>query len=327
LELIGMRLNEVVLENESLRVVALPQAGAKIFQITYKPLGVDILWNNPGRPPSIQGIGASYDDNWCGGWDELFPNDEPAEMAGQAYPDHGEFWTGRWDVERFESNGSAGVRLSFSTPISRFYAQKEVLLHRDRAVIEVRYRLSNQGSEPFPFLFKLHPAFAVSTQHRIDLPPVKLVREPEFPGTLIGAPAESSWPKVATDAGTVDISQIPDVSSRALYFLYGTGFSEGWCGITDTSKRLAAGLRYDASVFPSCWLFASYGGWRDLNVAVLEPATGYPFTMQSMIREGRARTLAPGETLATTVLFSVREGVESIGRIREDGKIVSKEEA
>ena len=40
-------LDTVVLENRMLRVVILPQAGGKIWQITYKPLDADLLWNNP----------------------------------------------------------------------------------------------------------------------------------------------------------------------------------------------------------------------------------------------------------------------------------------
>jgi hypothetical protein len=77
-------LRAVVLENKSLRVVVLPEAGAKVLQIRYKPLAADLLWNNPSLPPSRQPLHASYDDTWSGGWDELFPNDE-----GGSYSDSG----------------------------------------------------------------------------------------------------------------------------------------------------------------------------------------------------------------------------------------------
>jgi hypothetical protein len=96
--------------------------------------------------------------------------------------------------------------------------------------------------------------------------------------------------------------------------------------VTDRANQLAAALRFDPNVFSSCWLFATHGGWRDLNVAVLEPATGFPFRMQSMIDGGRARRLAPGESLETTVLFSVQEGLTSIGGVEEDGRILPGDE-
>ena len=37
-------LRAVVLENQFLRAVVLPEAGAKIWQITYKPHDADLLW-------------------------------------------------------------------------------------------------------------------------------------------------------------------------------------------------------------------------------------------------------------------------------------------
>jgi hypothetical protein len=112
-----------------------------------------------------------------------------------------------------------------------------------------------------------------------------------------------------------------------VHFFYGTEMAAGWCGITNRANRLAAALRFDPEVFSSCWLFATHGGWRDLNVAVLEPATGYPYKMQSMLDHGHARWLAPGESLETAVLFTVQAGLGSIGGVEEDGTIVAGDEA
>ena len=69
-----------------------------------------------------------------------------------------------------------------------------------------------------------------------------------------------------------------------------------------------------------------YGGWRDLNVAVLEPATGYPYNMRAMIDGGQARWLAPRETLETSVLFSVQEGLRSVGGVDQNGVITAGDE-
>ncbi|MGA8088891.1 MAG: hypothetical protein WCA10_16555 [Terracidiphilus sp.] len=318
-------LRTIVLENRHLRIEVLAEAGARIWQITYKPLNVDLLWHNPNVQPACQPLHACYDDTWSGGWDELFPNDEAADFEGMALPDHGELWTLQWEAKPIGEQGTVGVHLRTRTPISNFLAEKTLLLRPDSTVIEIRYRLTNQGTRPMPFLFKLHPAFAVSSSHRIDFPRMAVLLEPEFPGTLDGPPI-FPWPQAGTNGTAVDLRRVPDVSSKAVHFFYGKGFVSGWCGITDQAKRLAAALRFDPKVFSSCWLFASHGGWRDLNVAVLEPATGYPFRIKSMIEGGRARQLAPGESLETTVLFSVQEGLASIGGVEEDGRILPGDE-
>jgi hypothetical protein len=316
-------LHTILLENSLVRIVLLPEVGARIWQITYKPLNANLLWNNPALLPSKQPLYASYDDNWSGGWDELFPNDEAASFHGASFPDHGELWTSEWSVKQVQCDDAAGVYLRCITPISNFAAEKTLLLRPESSVLEVKYSLTNEGNQPFPFLWKLHPAFAVSASHRIDFPRMTVVRETDFPGTLDGAPPIFPWPNAPIGGSALDLRSVPDASSRAMHFFYGTEMAAGWCGVTDRANRLAAALRFDPEIFSSCWLFATHGGWKDLNVAVLEPATGYPFRMQSMIDEGRARILATGERLETTVLFSIQEGLTSIGGVDPDGTILS----
>ena len=319
-------LRTLVLENRFLRLAVLPEAGARIWQITYKPLNSDLLWNHPTTQPEHHELHACYDDVWSGGWDELFPNDEAGTLNGRQFPDHGELWTGAWQAEPFQNGESAGGRLRFTTPISNFLVEKTVILRPERAAFEIKYRFTNQGAETLPFLWKLHPAFAVSSDHRIDFPLMTVRRELEFPGTLGEALPIFPWPYARIDGARLDLRQVPDVSSQAVHFFYGTELAAGWCGITNRKNRLACALRFDPKILSSCWLFATHGGWRDLNVAVLEPATGYPYQMQSMIDNGQARTLASGESLETSVLFTAQEGLTSIGGIEEDGSILPGEE-
>lgn len=320
-------LRAVVLENRFLRVVVLPEAGGKIWQIFYKPLDRALLWNHPHVLPAKHEIHTGYDEVWSGGWDELFPNDEAGELRGKLVPDHGELWTGSWHAEPFRQKHSVGIHLRFTTPISRFLVERTLLLRQENTTLEIQYKFTNRGKDRFPFLWKLHPAFAVSANHRVDFPAMTVVREPEFPGTLGAAPLSFPWPHAPLGDTTIDLRQVPDVASRALHFFYGTEMAAGWCSVTDRSHALAAALRFDPGVFSSCWMFASHGGWCDLNVAVLEPSTGYPFQLQPMIDSGRARWLAPGERLETTVKFSVQEGLTSVGGVEENGRILPGVEA
>lgn len=316
----GLRL--ITLENELLRVEILPEAGAKIWQITYLPLASALLWNNPQIAPARHALHACYDDAWSGGWDELFPNDEEAIIAGQRYPDHGELWTAAWDAEPFTNRAEVGIKLRLRTPLSAMAIEKTILLRRDEAQLRFSHRITNHGAATFPFLWKLHPAMRVTPRHRIDMPVMRVVREPSFPGTLSEAPPEFAWPHVTRAGQAIDLRRVPNPQERELFFFYGTELKDGWCAVTDTAKRLACGLRFDPAVFRSCWLFASYGGWRDYNVAVPEPCTGYPIQFDEMQATGHARELLPEETLTTDVLFTVQEGLDSVSSIDRNGKMV-----
>jgi galactose mutarotase-like enzyme len=316
-------LTAVVLENRFLRVVILPQLGGKIYQITYKPFDTELLWNNPRITPARHPMNSRYDDVWCGGWDELFPNDEVTAIAGEAYPDHGELWTGEWRAEAIEGVGEAGVVLRFETPISSMHVEKIITLRANQARIHFRHKFTNMGGACFPFLWKLHPAFAVSPQHRIDFPPMKVVLEPAFAGTLGGAVTPCDWPQAQVSGRKIDLSRVPGDEERQVYFFYGTEMKESWCALTNTETGLACGIHFDAAVFGSCWLFASYGGWRNYNVAVLEPCTGYPLNFEAMHAAGRARVLAPGASLTTEVLFSVQPNTHCVGKVYPDGTMTA----
>jgi galactose mutarotase-like enzyme len=314
-------LSTVVLENRFLRLVILPEAGAKIWQITYKPLDADLLWNNPRIAPAQLPANSRYDDVWSGGWDELFPNDEVAVIEGESYPDHGELWTGNWRAEPFSDDEEAGVRLRYITPISSIEVEKTIVLRRGQSRIEFHHRFINRGKTTFPFLWKLHPAMAVSPEHRIDFPPMQVVLEPAFPGTLAGAAEHVVWPFIERLDGEVDLRRITPEDARQLYFFYGTQMKRNWCALTNTGTGLACSLQFDSEVFRCCWLFATYGGWRNYNVAVLEPCTGYPLNFEAMKAAGRHRALAPGESLQTDVRFLVQEGLHSVGCVDASGKM------
>ena len=314
-------LRTVVIENRFLRVVVLPEAGAKIWQITYKPLDTNLLWNNPRVAPARLPSNARYDDVWSGGWDELFPNDEVSVIEGESYPDHGELWTGDWSAESFSRGDEAGVHLRYVTPISAIEVEKTIRLYRDQSRIEFRHTFTNRGRTAFPFLWKLHPAMAVSPHHRIDFPPINVSLEPAFPGTLAGASEPAKWPMIKTPAGDVDLRRIPPEEARQLYFFYGTEMKGNWCALTNSATKLSCALQFDREVFHCCWLFATYGGWRSYNVAVLEPCTGYPLNFEAMQAAGRHRSLAPGESLHTDVRFLVEEGLRCVGSIDSSGKM------
>lgn len=313
----GLRV--LTLENELLRIQILPEAGAKIWQITYLPLGEDLLWNNPLTPPARHAIHTRYDDVWSGGWDELFPNDEETVIEGERYPDHGELWSGSWSYETYHNEDAISVTLRFQTPISCIAIQKTITLRKGSACIQFEHCMRNLSAVRFPFLWKLHPALKVTSEHRIDFPNMKVVREPSFPGTLGEAPTEFAWPYANAGDKILDLRQVPEEKEREIHFFYGADMADGWCALTNIAKQISCGLRFDQKIFGSCWLFASYGGWRNHQVAVLEPCTGYPLNFEQMVAAGRDRVLAPGESLSTEVLFSVQQGLKGVSSMDGNG--------
>jgi hypothetical protein len=312
----------LVLENRILRIVVLPELGGRVWSIVYKPLDRELLWQNPRIPPRRVPFGTSYDDVWCGGWEELFPNDVPATILGEKYPDHGEVWSIAWDWTAEVTDDEATVSLVCETPISAFRLERRLMLRGDEASLHTDHRLTNRGLGDFPFLWKMHPAFHVSPACRIDFPTMIVELEPGFTASLSGAPDRFPWPYADTPEGRIDLCTVPPVSSRRAVFFYGTGYQDGWCAITDVAARLTYGLTFPASTFRACWMFASFGGWRNHNVAILEPSTTYPFEIEKAIERGTAPRLAAGASLEAKTALNVQTGLSRVSGVSPSGSFM-----
>lgn len=299
-------LAKLVLDNGVVRVVVLPELGGKIWELTDLRTGRDALWHNPGIAPRSVPFGSAYDDNFLGGWDELFPNDEPEVIGGDTYPDHGELWASPWAWSLDPTtDGTAGATLTCKTPISNCSFEKRIVLEPGEAAITVDLNLVNNSRRALPFLWKQHVAVPADSPATIGLPPSTVYVE-DF-GTPRARPRERSylWPEmVAADGAAQDMSRTLPPQSQVAEFQYATGLSEGWCSLT---KADGTGIRlnFDPVVFPACWTFASYGGWRGHEVVILEPCTGHPLSVADGLAAGTHRVLAPGEVVRTSVVATL----------------------
>ncbi len=316
-------LQVVRLENRALRVDILPQLGAKIYSFYHKPSDNELLWKNPHLPPAAVPFGAKFDDAWCGGWDELLPNDAPVVFPnGDLLPDHGEVWSQPSEWQVVEAGGEA-VSLRFTSygrvlP-TRF--EKLVTLRRGQSFIQLQYRFSNLGNQPIPFLWNIHPPMVVSPHTRLDVPAGAGFVDP-WNTERFESGAPFAWPLIADRAGEmVDLRAGPGSGKPAADFFYLPNISQGWYAVTNTAKKVGFGLVFPLEVFPHLWLFRSFGGWRGLNTLILEASTGYPNDLSAARREGHCAVLAPGAAIEAEAMAIAYAGVSGVQRIDPDGSI------
>ena len=315
----------IILENDLIRIVCIPDLGGKIWQITEKSQGKDMLWHNPRIKPRPVAMHASYDDHFYGGWDELFPNDIAELIQDESMPDHGEVWSLPWDYEVQQLADEVIVHLWVETPISVCRMEKWIKLRTGEWKIRFEHKLTNHGDKPLPFLWKLHIAMQVDEYARIDAG-AKQVYIEDF-GTPRNGQTQITytWPYAPDAAGRLHDMRLclPD-TSRTDEFQYMTEMDAGWCSLTDTRSGIGLGLAFDTVVFRSCWLFAAYGGWRKLNTVVLEPCTGYPVSVQQGIEAGTHRLLASGQSIQCEVIATIYTGLKSVTKISTDGDVTGE---
>jgi galactose mutarotase-like enzyme len=298
----------VVLENSQLRLVILPELGGKLWSLVYKPVDCEVFWHNPRTAPRPAPYGAAYDDWFCGGWDELFPNDAPTTFADDAWPDHGEWWAMPFDWEiATQRADEVTLHLWRNGVVTNTQVERWITVRAGEARIELRYRIRNDGPQPLDFLWKLHPALAISPHARVELPACTVLPDPAFNDRLDKQPF--AWPHARGAQGAaVDMRVVPPASTATCDFYYATNLAAGWCALTNVAADYRFALAFDPAIFRSVWVFGAYGGWRGHYVTILEPCTGYPYQLEQAVAQGTASRLAAGEAIETTVTVRLTSG-------------------
>ncbi len=287
----------IALRGSALEVVVCPDAGGKILDLVHRPTGVNLLWQNPRVPVQATHAGAPFDDVWCGGWDELFPTDQPCELDGTSYHDHGDLWIGpwAWAVERDDGDGAVIYLRRYSASLPCLM-ERWLTLDRDALELSVRYRLSNVGVRPVPFVWNVHVAHAIQPGSRLLLPAQTVAAVPPYAGRLEPG---------GGDVPFADLGLLPEPSSGLSEYFVTRDLDDGWCAVTHPQHDIGLRLTFDRSVFPNVWLFAAYGGWRGHYFLLTEPSTGVPGSLADNVAAGAARELAARESLETELVASV----------------------
>ncbi len=319
----GMR--SIILENSLLKVTVLADSGAKIHELIYKPYDRDFLWHNPRIEPRRPVFQGDVDAYWSGGLDECIPTGHACVYRGESLPYLGEVWSLAWDYDVLQRDPEAvEVHLWRTTPISPLRVDRWMSIRSGEHFLRMRHRVTNLGRGNFDFMWGLHPAWAVTSEHRIDLPPCDVVIEESLPDAHLGERGTRyTWPYARDQLKeeAFDMRPVRGPESCLSEFQFAHPISEGWFAITDTQAKLGAGLVFQKEVFPVIWLWLGYGAWRDYHVAAVEAWNAYPQKLDDAVREGVYGTLKGGESRECETKLVVYHGIDAVGRIDPDGNV------
>jgi galactose mutarotase-like enzyme len=305
-------LRAIQMENEWLALSILPDVGAKIYDLIWKPTGRNILWHNPRVLPQTFAIEANFDNYWCGGWDEGFPTCDACEYKGEMYPNLGELRSVRWNLVSAERDrGDMVARLAAFGPISPVHAEKTVTLSGSSPVVKVQYEVTNLGPAGMDFIWGTHPALA-PTPNTVLRIPARMGIVGLSSDTGLGTPGERyAWPNLQTPAGVTDMSRTRGIDAGVFCGHYCTDLEAGWYAVEDIESGEGFLLTFPVETCPYLWLWLVYGGWRGYYHVIVEPWTSYPVHLAEAARNGTSRKLAPGEKFAAEVRATIYTRSES----------------
>jgi len=297
----------LILENAEIKLMIRPDLGGRIDQLQDLQTGKKWLWHPEGydedKSRSLE-VGASFDENWTGGWDEVFPNDAAGEFQGHHLVDHGELWSQSWEVTESTKLGVTMRYVCQTVPVT---VTKNIRISATKPKAAIVYTFQNQTDETIPFLLKHHAAIAIEPGDEIVLPdcliePVTL----DF-SRIIGQQQQTRFPKALTAEGTeINIKQVPPRSSQLQEFFYSSNLAAGHCGIRSMKSKSALIMRFHTAEFPYVWMFQSFGGWRNHYVVVVEPCTTMPYDLKVACENGTVAYLKPQETQTRSLMVTLQ---------------------
>ena len=288
----------VTIENDAIRVVALPWFGARVVSLVDKASGRD--WLAPGGISENTGEDAVYSVDEAVGWDECFPTvsrwDASTTPWGRNLRDHGDLWGRPWQITE---QTATLLQTVFAGAQFRFGRQ----LSLDSRTLTASYEVENTGNAPLPFLWALHALLITRSGEEISLPgrDKLAVTFLSLDGQRIDA-STLPWP----DSGTVlpfPIGQIQPVESRfmaKLFAPYQTAASVGGAG---------GWLDFAWEGIDHLGIWLAYGAWPrpgSIHHVALEPTTDPLDHLGQVLDRGRTLPIAPGETRNWRVTMNVR---------------------
>jgi hypothetical protein len=307
-------LKTLIVESDDIRLTVLPQLGAKVLSLIWKPTGYEYLWRQPDRPLQLTQYGADFEAGDISGWDECFPTIGacvyPAEpWRGTVVPDHGELWSTTWDwtVE--------GDSLRMGTDGIRFpYRFDRALSFPGPGRLELTYAVENRAPFPLHALWSIHPFFRVSSDTEIMLPQPRTVRVEVSKSSRLGSfLAAHNWPVTQDrDGNAVDLSTMGPLDRDAMEKIFTDRLAEGWAALFTPSNEQFVAMTFDPAVVPFVGIAAMRGGWPETGQpsysVILEPCTGWPDRLDIAIPRGDAMAIPGRSTVQWQVLLQFGTG-------------------
>lgn len=329
----------VRLESDLVAATILPDKGADIYELIYKPRQLDVLWKSPwglrrhaGGIPVAVNSHTAWSDAYEGGWQEIFPSGGgPSVYKGVELNFHGEASTVAWDVEVGHDAGDAAeVRFSARLARSPFLIERVMRMEAGSRTLILRERITNDGGEPMDYMWGHHPAFGsafLSGACRIDTNARSLRADDEYDpeANPVTPDGRYAWPHVDRAGVPTDLSRVPgpDEPRAMLGYLGDFEGETAWYGLTNTELGFGVGLVWPVAAFPFAWFWQEmhaspgYPWYKGVYVMAIEPSTSIPGQGLATVMEktGFHRTLDAGDSAESelrAVFYDSETGISGI---------------
>ncbi|HUK29069.1 MAG TPA: alpha-amylase/4-alpha-glucanotransferase domain-containing protein [Candidatus Acidoferrales bacterium] len=314
-----------VLENEKLRTVLMPEFGARIISIIYKPTETEFVWHNPRVPIMKPSYKPEFED--MSGLFDCVPTCENCTYKQWQLPMYGETASEPWRVLRKRKTArSITVAMQRKCQVYPLMVNKSVTITKNEPSLELNYRLTNLSNERLEYHYSGHNTLNINPNYRIILPPEvqKLKRGYAITDRLGNFEDEIPWPTTVDKAGrTVDLSKVGQPTEGTGENLYTPKLNDSWCAALNESRHEAIGFSFDATVLPYILVWINWGGYLGHYHIALEPSSGRPDNLNTAVNQWKSySSIQPNANVAWTTRIFLAHDVDKIKKITPTDGIV-----
>jgi galactose mutarotase-like enzyme len=294
------------LESDQLKLTVLPERGAKVASLHYRPAATELLWQPAAGVtdgPVAAGIAFDADQAW--GWDEMFPAIHAEEYEAEggrliAVPDHGEVWTLPWELLQADGKSSVTLRVTGASLPYELTRRTAV----SGATITQDYTLRNTGETELPWMWAAHPLFVLDGGAALQVPPAwDTVRNahdsPAMPGYDRIYPYPGSGPRL-------DALPAPGSAVALKYFFEHENADPG-ARVVLSRPELCLDIEVGADPRTAPWygVWCNAGGLFGHNNVAIEPASAPMDSLSAAARLGRLPRLPAGASVSWWMVVSI----------------------
>ncbi|QFT89484.1 hypothetical protein FIU87_12565 [Bacillus sp. THAF10] len=286
----------VILENESIQAIFLPDYGGKLASFIDKKRNKEWLFQSKEASLEIPPYGADFSAYDSSGFDDVFPSIDRClcPESGKEVPDHGEVWALPWEME----TKNEILSLKVKSPVFPYILCKDIRLKSNG--LHFHYRVINLDNErPFYYIWTPHALLHCSTSTEfLTESHMKTIMSVEHGSEHLGEWGTIHSYPLTTSIKTgdlLDLSKVEAVEAgncEKYYFLEKA--KSGKCGVKDMATGAFLMYEYPPEKIPYLAVWKTQGGYRgDYNIA-LEPCTGVYDNLYVAHAIKKASSVEPG---------------------------------
>ena len=315
-------LKHLLISNDKVEAVFLPQLGSKMISLINKKSGTQFLLENQDKNKIYRKAfhGADYSLYDASGFDECFPTIEAAEIIIEhigngnkklQYPDHGELWSKEWDYELTDTS-----IFFYADGVNAGYSFRKIITLEENRVI-INYSLVNKSAFPLYYIWSGHPLLAIEEGDRIIMPPgiYKLFLNWTSDDNIGEFGHYIPWSGEAGEANSFYDVKSADTGMALKGFT--DSLRHGFAGLFRSHKNESVLISFDYKKLPYLGVWLCFGGWpagavKKHYTVALEPTTGRPDSLSESVKRNECSVLDINEERNWKIEFSLWEGLPQI---------------